>query len=105
MPPLQIGPSFVGEAVGTALTVTAVVYTVAGLQPLPLVLTVNEYVVVVVGVIAGFCAAELDPSDPVHDQAVAPLEFALRCTVPPTQIGPSFVGEAVGTALTVTEVV
>ena len=40
--PTHIGPSFVGPAVGTALTVTVVKYIVAGLQPVPMLLTVNE---------------------------------------------------------------
>ena len=42
-PVIQIGPLFVGAAVGNAFTVTVVVYTVAGLQPgaTPL-LKVNE---------------------------------------------------------------
>ena len=33
VPPLQIGPSFEGAAVGVGLTVTVVVYTVTGAQP------------------------------------------------------------------------
>ncbi len=33
VPPLQIGPLFVGAAVGVVLTVTDVVYTVDGAQP------------------------------------------------------------------------
>ena len=42
-PPKHIGPSFVAPVdEGTGLTVTAVVYTVAGLQPLPVLLTVSE---------------------------------------------------------------
>ena len=62
--------------------------------------------VVAVGVIVGFCAAELEPSEPVHDQEVALLEFALRVTVPLLQIGPLFVAPVdVGDALTVTVVV
>ena len=62
--------------------------------------------VVAVGVIVGFCAAELEPSEPVHDQEVALLEFALRVTVPLLQIGPLFVAPVdVGDAFTVTVVV
>ena len=42
-PPLQIGPLLVAPVeVGTAFTVTVVVYTVDGLQPLPLALSVSE---------------------------------------------------------------
>ena len=37
----------------SVLTVTVVVYTVPGLQPLPVLLTTNEYTPVTVGVIAG----------------------------------------------------
>jgi hypothetical protein len=42
--PLQIGPLLVGAAIGVALTVTDVVYTVDGEQPLSVVPsdTVNE---------------------------------------------------------------
>ena len=54
----------------------------------------------------GFCAVELKLLGPVHDQAVALLEFALSVTVPPLQIGPLLVAPLeVGTALTVTDVV
>jgi hypothetical protein len=42
VPPLQIGPLLVGAAVGAASTVADVVYTVAGLQPEPVLLTVTE---------------------------------------------------------------
>ena len=43
VPLLQIGPLFVAPVdVGDALTVTVVVYTVAGVQPLPVALSVNE---------------------------------------------------------------
>ena len=59
-----------------------------------------------VGVIAGFCAAELEPSEPVHDQAVALLEFALSVTVPLLQIGPLLVAPVdVGAVFTVADVV
>ena len=88
--------------VGTALTVTDVVYTVVGLQPGPPVLTVRLYVPVAVGEAVGFCNAEVKPPGPVQDHAVAPVEFALKVTVAPTHIGPLFVGAAVGIACTVT---
>jgi len=42
VPPTHIGVLLVGAAVGTAFTVTAVVYTVPELQPEPVLLTVNE---------------------------------------------------------------
>ena len=43
VPPLHIGPLFVAPVeVGTVFTVTVVVYTVDGLQPLPVLLSVNE---------------------------------------------------------------
>ena len=42
-PPLQIGPLLVAPVdVGTVFTVIVVVYTVDGLQPLPLALSVSE---------------------------------------------------------------
>lgn len=104
-PPEVTGPLFVGAAVGLAFTETVVVYAVDGLQPGPLALTVNEYVVVTVGVAVGFCAVELKPPAAVHDHEVAPVEFAFKVAVPPAQIVPLFVGAAVGTELTVTAVV
>jgi hypothetical protein len=56
VPPLQIYPLFVGPAVGAEFTVTVVVYIVDGVQPdaaVPFV-TVNEYVLLTVGVAVGF---------------------------------------------------
>ena len=59
-----------------------------------------------VGLITGLCAAEVDPSDPVHDHAVALLELSFNVTVPPLHIGPLFVAPVdVGTVFTVTVVV
>ena len=86
-PPTHIGPLFIGAAVGVTLTVSVVVYTVEGLQPVPGLLTVNEYVVVIVGDTTGFCRELVEPSDPIHDHAVALLEFALSVAVPPVHIG------------------
>ena len=61
---------------------------------------------VAVGLITGLCAAEVDPSEPVHDQAVALLELSFNVTVPPLQIGPLLVAPVeVGTVFTVTVVV
>ena len=106
VPPLHIVPLFVAPVEdGTGLTVTDVVYTVAGEQPLPVLLTVSEYVVVAVGLITGFCALDVVPLEPVHDHAVALLELALSVTVPPLQIVPLFVAPVEdGTGLTVTVV-
>ena len=107
VPPKQTVPLFVAPLDdGTGLTVTDVVYTVAGVQPLPTLLTVSEYVVVAVGLITGFCALDVVPLEPVHDHAVALLELALSVTVPPLQIGPLFVAPVEdGTRFTVTTVV
>ena len=59
-----------------------------------------------VGLITGLCAAEVDPSDPVHDHAVALLELSFNVTVPPLHIGPLFVAPVdVGSVITVTVVV
>ena len=59
-----------------------------------------------VGVITGLCAAEVDPSEPVHDHAVALLELSCNVTVPPLHIGPLLVAPVeVGTVFTVTVVV
>ena len=107
VPPLQIGPSLDGAAVGVGLTVTVVVYTVTGAQPDALMLlTVSEYVLVTVGVAVGFCAVVELRLLPLHTNDVAPpAGLAVRLTVPPLQIGPSFEGAAVGVGLTVTVVV
>ena len=54
VPPTQTGLVFVAPVdVGTVCTVTDVVYTVAGLHPMPVLLIVSEYVPVTTGVIAG----------------------------------------------------
>jgi hypothetical protein len=60
---------------------------------------------VAVGVADGFCNVDVKPEGPLHDHDVAPVELADRLTVPPTQIGPSLAGAAVGTLFTVTLVV
>jgi len=66
VPLLQIGPLFVGAAVGMGFTVTVDVYFV--LQPefaVPLV-TVKEYVAVAVGVAVGLAAVVDDKFDPLQ---------------------------------------
>ena len=64
-------------------------------------LSVNEYVVVAVGLITGLCKLDEDPSDPVQDQDVALLELSYNVTVPLLQIGPPFVAPVeVGAAFT-----
>lgn len=93
---------------GVDLTVTEVVYTVAGLHPdLPLPsVTVSEYTLVVVGVAVGFWAVADDRPAPLHVYTDAPLAgLAVRLTVPPAHIGPLLAGVAVGALFTVTEVV
>ena len=61
---------------------------------------------VAVGVITGLCAADVEPSEPVHDQAVALLELSFKVTDPPIHIGPLLVAPVeVGTVFTVTVVV
>ena len=103
VPELHIGPVFVGPAVGAGVTVTCVVYIVAGLQPG--ILTVNEYVLVTVGVAVGFCAVVDDKFDPLHKYPVTPPEgVAVSVTVATLQIGPLLDTTAVG-LLTVTVVV
>ena len=83
-----------------------VVYIIPGWQPLPTLLTVSEYVVVVVGTITGVCNVELEPSEPVHDHAVALLELSLSVTELPLHTGLLFVTPVEdGTGLTVTTVV
>jgi hypothetical protein len=61
---------------------------------------------VAAGEAVGFCKVEVKPDGPVHDHAVAPIEFGERVTVPPTHNGPLFVApDDVGTGLTVIVVV
>ena len=106
VPPKQIGLLLVAPVDdGTGLTVTVVVYTVEGEQPEPTLLTVSEYVVVIVGVAVGFCKLDVKPSEPCQFHAVVLLELAFNVAVPPTQITPLFVAPVEdGTGLTVTVV-
>ena len=91
---------------GNGLTVTIVVYIVDGLQPLPIALTDNEYVVVTVGTSVGFCKVDVKPSDPTHDHAVALVELENNEAVNPLHIAPSLVAPVEnGTGLTETVVV
>ena len=53
-------------AVGKGLTVTVVVYTVDVQADVPELLTVNEYVLVVVGVTVGLATVEVNPDGPLH---------------------------------------
>ena len=93
----------VGAATGVARTVTDVVYTVDGAQPVPTLLTFSEYTPEAVGAIVGFCKEEVNPDGPAHDQAVAAVEFELSVKDPPSHIGPLLVApDDVGTGLIVT---
>ena len=106
-PPLQIYPLLVGAADGVAFTVTDVVYIVDGLQPASAVpsVTRTEYTPLAVGVAVGFSLVDVKPPGPDQLYVLAPLPgFADKATVPPMQIGPSFVGAAVGVGLTDTVV-
>ena len=89
VPPTHIGPSFVGEAVGAACTLTVVVYIVAGehpLLPLPSV-TVNVYILMPTGVAVVLAPEVLLRAGPLHTKTDAPpAGFAARFTVPPLQI-------------------
>ena len=61
---------------------------------------------VTVGVTIGFCREEIKLFGPVHDHAVALLEWELKVTVLPIHIGLLFVAPVdVGAAITVTDVV
>ena len=89
VPPLHMGPLLVGAAVGTAFTVTDVVYTVDGLQPLCPVpsLTVKEYTEVAAGDAVGVALVVLPSEEPLHVNTVALfIGLAARLTVPPMQI-------------------
>ena len=105
-PPAHIAPLFVTPVDdGTGLTVTVVVYTVDGLHPLPVLLSVNENVVVTLGVTLGFGSDELKPG-PVHDHEVALLELAFSVADVPVHTTPLFVAPVDdGTGFTVTVVV
>jgi hypothetical protein len=68
VPPTHIGPLFVGAAVGVLLTVTDVVYTVAGEQPgcVEPSVTVSEYTLVTVGVAVGLATTDDDKDEPLQ---------------------------------------
>jgi len=71
----------------------------------PLV-TVREYMLAVTGVALGFAAVFDDKFEPLHKYTLAPPPpFAARFTVPPTHIGPSLAGDAVGVGAMVTTAV
>ncbi len=60
--------------------------------------------VVAVGVIAGLDNVDVEPSDPTQDHAVVLLDIEFNVTVPPTHIGPLFVGpldDGIGFTVTV----
>lgn len=101
--PQYVPPPLTVVTAGVAFTVTTVVYTVPGLQPgnaVPLV-TVREYVLVMVGVAVGLATAAEDRLGPLHEYALAlPPGLALKVTDDPEHIGLVFVGAAVGTAFT-----
>jgi hypothetical protein len=108
VPPAHILPLFTGAAIGVAFTVTVVVYTSAGVQPLSVVpsLTVNEYTPVTVGVAVGFCKPDAKDAGPLHEYVLAPPDgLAESVTVPPIQMYPLLVGVATGLLFTVTIVV
>jgi hypothetical protein len=64
--------------------------------PVPLV-TVREYVLVIVGVATGFCAVVDDKAGPLHVYTLAPPPgLAVNVTDEPKHIGPPFVGAATG---------
>ena len=78
----------------------------AGLQPdaAPL-LTVNEYVLVTVGVAVAIAVNAVYPPGPVQEKAVAPpTGVAVKVTVPVPQRGPLFITVAVGIGFTLTVV-
>ena len=110
VPPRHTGRLLEGDATGTGLTVTDVVYTVPGLQPAPELLTVNEYTIVpvTVGTAVGLAAIMDDKAGPLQEYRsvpVPPVAEEVRFTVPPRHIGELLDGAAVGTAFTVTGVV
>jgi len=99
VPLVQIGPSLVGDATGLVVTVTVVVCTIVELQPDDVVVTVREYVLVTVGVAVVFAALVAARSGPAQTKMYVPVPpdaLEERLTVPPIQMGPSFVGLAVG---------
>ena len=84
---------------------TVLVYTVEGLQLLPVLLNVNEYVLVTVGVAVALCIVDEKPFGPVHAHEVALLEFAFNVAVLPMHIGLLVAPVDDGTRFTVTLVV
>jgi uncharacterized protein (DUF58 family) len=108
VPPTHIYPLLLGAAVGVVLTVTVVVYTVAGAQPgcVEPSLTVSEYIEDTDGVAVGLAIVVAESAVPVQLKVLAPpAGFAKKDTVPPLQIGLLLVGVAIGVLFTVTEVV
>jgi len=108
LPPSQIGPLFDGEAVGCAATVTEVVYTVEGLHPGPELATVKEYMRLTVGVapvVPDVGDTMFEPLQTYIYDPTPPVALAERLTTPLAQIGPLFVGAAVGTDPTIVDVV
>ena len=79
-------------------TLAMVVYTADETQPVVVLLTVREKVVVPAMVVIGFCWVEVNPLDPVHDQRFALLECAFSVTdpahVPPLLVAPVDDGSA-----------
>jgi hypothetical protein len=66
--PQKVPPPVTDTASGSGLTVTDVVYTVDGVQPDAVVpfVTINEYVLVTVGVAVGFSAVVEESPGPLH---------------------------------------
>jgi xanthosine utilization system XapX-like protein len=105
-PPEQIGPSFVGVAVGAGFTVTDVVYTTAEEQPVNVLLSVTEYVAEVTGETDGFSSDEVNPAGPAQLHWFALVLFALIVVCSPAQMMPSVVAPVdTGIGFTVTTVV
>ena len=68
VPPIHIGPLFVGAAVGVGLTVTVVIPV--AVQPDPGVLTVIVYtpaIAVVIPLLLGIADVEVKPDGPLHE--------------------------------------
>jgi hypothetical protein len=90
-------------------TLAMVVYTADELQPVVVLLTVSEKVVVPAMVVIGFCWVEVNPLDPVHDHRFALLECAFSVTdpahVPPLLVAPVDDGSAFTVSAAVERVV
>ncbi len=105
VPPIHTGLVFVGAAVGIGFIETVVVAVTE--QPVPGAVAITVYIPAiasVTGPLLGVALVDEKLEGPTQEYEVAPVAFALKLTVPPTQTGLVLVGVVVGRELTVTAI-